>query len=64
MKEILLCSKNIDGKTITKKVPENVLSLYEKIGWKIVKENKEEPIEKDSIEEKPKNKSYLKERDK
>lgn len=41
MKEILMSKKNVDGKEIIKKVPENLASTYEKIGWEIVKEKKQ-----------------------
>ena len=31
--------KNKDGKYIQKKVPEELVSIYENIGWEIVKQN-------------------------
>lgn len=35
--------KNEDGKTIIKNIPNNLVSQYENMGWKVVKkENKEE----------------------
>lgn len=49
--EIRMEIKNADGVMIEKSVPENLVSNYEAIGWKIVekkKENKEEKEDKKS----------------
>lgn len=47
--EIRMEIKNADGVMIEKSVPENLVSNYEAIGWKIVekkKENKEDKEDK------------------
>ena len=49
--EIRMEIKNADGVMIEKSVPENLVSNYEAIGWKIVekkKENKEDKEDKKS----------------
>lgn len=45
--EIRMEMKNADGVMIEKSVPENLVSNYEAIGWKIVEKKKEYKEEKE-----------------
>lgn len=37
---------NVEGKKISKLVPENLVSQYESLGWEIVVKKKEQPLPK------------------
>lgn len=50
--EIRMEMKNADGVMIEKSIPENLVSNYEAIGWKIVEKKKEYKEEKEDKEDK------------